>query len=65
MDIKRLGKEWGAAHEEAQPIEVSYGNARFESFVTENYDLRVNLPSSAKIEWTGNGFSVTIPSEFI
>ena len=62
MKVKRLGIEWGAAFEDAEPIEVSYQGAQFQSFISEGHDLVVELPPEAIIVWTAKGFRVTIPT---
>lgn len=41
MRIVKLGKEWGAAHQEAQPVSISQGDIEVEVFVTETYELTI------------------------
>lgn len=50
MKIQKLGIEWGAAHEEAQPVLISHGDARVEIYVTEGNDLMVKI--------RGNGYQL-------
>ena len=39
MKIKKLGLEWGAAFEEASPIQIIHGNVKIVVHVTESGDL--------------------------
>lgn len=41
MKVKKLGLEWGAAFEEATPIQITQGEAEVIVYVTEGGDLCV------------------------
>lgn len=63
MIVRKMGIEWGAAFEEAQPVMVAQGGATFEFFVTEKGELRIMIPANARIEMAGGQFEVTIPTD--
>lgn len=65
MQVKKLGIEWGAAYEEAQPIEVSNGSAKVLIFVSESGDLVIQTSGETMevILVHGNGFEITLYNE--
>ena len=69
LKIKRLGIDWGAAHEEATPVRISSNDAaEIEVYQNEGGDICIELPPTAIIRCgTRKGvpiFSVTIPDGF-
>jgi hypothetical protein len=58
MKIKRLGIEWGAAHEEAQPVKIKHGAAEFICFISENGEMVVQVPDTAEITHGGRVFEL-------
>lgn len=63
MRITKQGIEWGPAFSEASPHKVKQDEAEFEFYLSEGYDLILQLPLSAKVEWTLKGFRVEIPND--
>lgn len=49
MKVKKLGLDWGAAYEEAEPIRISHGDVEITVFVSESGDLIVEMPGSAAV----------------
>ena len=41
MKVKKLGLEWGAAFEEATPVQITHGEAEIIVYVTEGGELCV------------------------
>lgn len=41
MNVRKLGMEWGAAHAEAQPVEITHYGRRIVVYVSETHDLIV------------------------
>lgn len=41
MKVRKLGVEWGAAFEKAQPVRITHGDANLIVFVSEKGDLIV------------------------
>lgn len=62
MKVKKLGIAWGAAYEEAEPIEIQHGFARVEAYSDEGGDLVLLLPKDATLEWIKEGIYVKIPA---
>lgn len=46
--IKKLGLEWGAAFEEATPVQITHGEAEILVYVTEGNDLCVQ---TVRADW--------------
>lgn len=63
LQLKRLGIGWGAAYEEAQPTKLTLGQVEVTAFVSESYDLVLELPPCATIEWDKRGLRVVLPSQ--
>lgn len=62
MKVRAMGLEWGAAFEEAEPIQVSYNGAEYMSWITEGHDLVIQVPTHSKVEWTEKGLVITVPA---
>ena len=48
MKVKKLGLEWGAAFEEATPIQITHNEAEVIVYVTEGGDLCVQ---TVRADW--------------
>lgn len=48
MKVKKLGLEWGAAFEEATPVQITHGEAEIIVYVTEGGDLCVQ---TVRADW--------------
>ena len=46
MKVKKLGIEWGAAFEEAQPVQITQGEAMIVVYVSEKGELVVRTQNS-------------------
>ena len=57
MKLKLLGLEWGAAYEEAQPVQITHGQAEVVVYVTEKGDLCVHTVRSECIVRSHSGGS--------
>lgn len=62
MKVKKLGLEWGAAHEEAQPVKVSHGTQEIEIFVSEAGQLVIKIAEDVKVKRTASGLVITLES---
>lgn len=61
--IHRQGIEWGAAHEEAQPVTLQHGQTIIaECYRKEGGDYALTLPDDAKIELRDGRLYVVIPA---
>ena len=61
MKITRIGKVWGAAHIEAEPIEISHDEVSFQVYVTEKQQLCIELPPGfSNIIYGSDGLTITI-----
>lgn len=54
MKIKRLGLEWGAAHEEAHPVSITHGDAQVTVYVSEGGDLVIH---TVRGQWVLSSFN--------
>lgn len=56
MKVKKLGIEWGAAYEEAQPHIVTHEDSDgFEFYVNERHEIVLDLPVKFEVAVRHNG----------
>ena len=60
MRVVKLGIEWGAAYEEAQPIAIRHAGVQIIIYTKENGDIEIELPTDTKIAWDDKGLIATI-----
>jgi hypothetical protein len=60
MKIKKLGIEWGAAYQEAQPISISHDEQEIFVFITDRGDIQIDMCNDFECVWTASRLSIKL-----
>lgn len=60
MKIKKLGIEWGAAYQDAQPISISHDGQEIIVFITERGDIQIDMYNDFECVWTASRLSIRL-----
>ena len=60
LKMQKLGIEWGAAYEEAQPHKITTSNSDCVIFESEKGRLIIETTCSVKITKTSNGMEISL-----